>query len=203
VNDEIDIERRIRRYWFEDGFAELGLGALFTVVGLAFAIGALADDPTLRALALAMLLVVVVLGTIAVRALIRVSKERFTYPRTGYVEYRRAASRGRSVAAILVIAVGASLAVAAQAGAPDRTLAVQTLTLAAVICIPGLRFGLFRFYGLAAATLAAGGAGLLLVLGESGGSALLYGGSGVVLLLSGASTLWAYLRHAGAAGGEN
>ncbi len=203
MDTEVDIERRIRRYWLEDGLAELGIGCLFAAVGLAFVVGALASTDTARAIAVAAILAVVGVGTIAARFLIRAVKERVTYPRTGYVEYRRSGSRVRYVAAVAMVAVVSGSAVAAQAGAVDRTLALQALTLAVMLCVPAYRFGLLRFYGLAAATLAAGVIAWVAALDEVAGSALIYGGVGLLLLLSGGWTLRGYLRRAGEPGADS
>jgi hypothetical protein len=195
VSTETDIQRRLRRYWFEDGLAELGIGGLFLVVGLAFIVGALASNSTARAAAVVALLAVVGIGTIASRFLIRAVKERVTYPRTGYVEYRRSGSRSRYVAAVGIIALISASAVAAQAGAVDRTLALQSLTLAAVLGVPAYRFGLFRFYALAGAAVAAGAIAWIAALDEEAGSALIYGGVGLALVGSGGWTLRGYLHR--------
>lgn len=197
MNTEIDIERRIRRYWLEDGLAELGIGCLFAVVGLAFVVGALSSNDTARAVAVAAILAVVGIGAIASHFLIKAVKERVTYPRTGYVEYRRSGSRVRYVAAVAIVAVLSGSAVAAQGGAVNRTLALQALTLAVTLCVPAYRFGLLRFYVLAAATLAAGAIAWVAALDEVAGSALIYGSAGLLLLLSGGWTLRGYLRRAG------
>jgi hypothetical protein len=195
VSTETDIQRRLRRYWFEDGLAELGIGGLFLVVGLAFVVGSLTSNSTARAAAVVALLAVVGIGTIASRFLIRAVKERVTYPRTGYVEYRRSGSRSRYVAAVGIIALISASAVAAQAGAVDRTLALQSLTLAAVLGVPAYRFGLFRFYALAGAAVAAGAIAWIAALDEEAGSALIYGGVGLALVGSGGWTLRGYLHR--------
>jgi hypothetical protein len=202
VSTETDIQRRIRRYWFEDGLAELGIGGLFLVVGLAFVIGALATNSAARAAAVVALLAVVGIGTVGSRFLIRAVKERVTYPRTGYVTYRRSGSRVRYVAAVGIIALIAASAVAAQAGAVDRTLALQALTLAAVLGGPAYRFGLARFYVLAGVAVAAGAIAWIAALDEEAGSALIYGGVGLALVASGGWTLQSYLRRTGDSGAD-
>ena len=192
---EADIERRTRRYWYEDGFVEIGMGILFAALGGLFVVGAVATTGALRALAVALSVLLVLLGALALRVAIRVTKERVTYPRTGYVAYRRPVSNSRVLIAVLVVVIGTSVSLAGSAGTPGRILALQTLTLAAALAVPALRFGLRRFYALAIATLAAGCVAASLGLSETGGSALLYGGAGVAIIVSGAWTLRSYIRH--------
>ncbi len=199
MNDENEIERRTRRYWYEDGFAEIGLGALFGALGLAFALEASASSGAVRVAAVATLTVLVFLGTLAVRGAIKTSKERLTYPRTGYVAYRRDSSSRRTILAVLVIVGGTTIALGASATTPARVLALQSLTLAAALLVPAYRLGLRRFYLLAAVAGSAGCAAVVLGAGEVSGSAVVFGATGVATLLSGAWTLRSYLGQAGPA----
>ncbi len=193
MNDENEIERRTRRYWYENGFAEMGLGVLFGALGIVLALEASASAGAVRVAAVAALTLLVFLGTLAVRRAIKTSKERLTYPRTGYVAYRRNSSSNRTILAALVIVGGTAISLGASAATPGRILALQSLTLAAVLLVPAYRFGLRRFYVLAAVAVIAGGAAEVLGAGEISGSALLFGATGIVTLFSGAWTLRSYL----------
>lgn len=199
MNNENEIERRARRYWYEDGFAELGLGVLFGALGLVFALEASASAGVVRVAAVATLTLLVLLGTLAVRRAIKTSKERLTYPRTGYVVYRRTSSSSRTILAVLVILGGTGIALGASAATPGRVLALQSLTMAAVLLVPAYRFGLRRFYVLAAVAGLAGCATVVLGAGEISGSALVFGATGIASLLSGAWTLRSYLGQFGPA----
>ncbi len=193
MNNDTEIERRTRRYWYEDGFVEMGLGLLFGALGLVFGLEASASTGPVRVAAVAILTLLLFLGTLVVRRAIKASKERLTYPRTGYVAYRRNSSSNRTILAVLVIVGGTAISLGASGATPGRVLALQSLTLAAVLLIPAYRFGLRRFYFLAAVALIAGGAAEALGAGDVGGSALLYGATGIATLLSGAWTLRSYL----------
>ncbi len=57
------------------------------------------------------------------------------------------------------------------------------------------RFGLVRYFALAAATAAAGAAGSLLMSDVSAGDAVYFGSTSVCMVLSGGLTLWRYLRR--------
>ncbi len=199
MNDETVIERRARRYWYEDGFAEIGLGVLFGAMGLILALEASASAGAVRVAAVATLTLLVFLGTLAVRRAIKTSKERLTYPRTGYVAYRRNSSSNRTILAVLVIVGGTAVSLGASAATPGRVLALQSLTLAAVLLVPAYRFGLRRFYLLAAVALVAGVAAEVLGATEVSGSALVFGATGIASLLSGAWTLRSYLGQFGPA----
>ncbi len=205
TNTETEIERQTRRYWYEDGFSEIALGGLFGAMGVLLAIDALSTAGSLpgplRVVAPVLLVLVVLLGATAMRAGIRATKERVTYPRTGYVAYRRPATGRRvvGVAAVLVVGVVAA-AVMAGGGASTRVVAVQALTLAGALLVPAWRFGLGRFYALAAAVTAAGCLAEVLPLADTARSAVLYGGAGGALIVSGAWTLRTYLRQTGMPG---
>ena len=199
MTNEHEIERRTRRYWYEDGFAEIGLGVLFGALGLVLALEASASAGAVRVAAVAALTLLVFLGTLAVRRAIKTSKERLTYPRTGYVAYRRNSSNRRAILAVLVIVGGTGIAVGGSAAIPGRVLALQSLTLAAALLVPAYRLGLKRFYLLAAVAGVAGCAAVLLGAGEVSGGALVFGATGVATLLSGAWTLRSYLGQAGPA----
>ncbi len=199
MNNENEVERRARRYWYEDGFAELGLGVLFGALGLVFALETSASAGAVRVAAVAALTLLVVGGTLAVRRAIKTSKERLTYPRTGYVAYRRTSSSSRAILAVLVIVGGTGIALGASAATPGRVLALQSLTLAAVLLVPAYRFGLRRFYVLAAVAGIAGCATVVLGAGEISGSALVFAATGIATLLSGAWTLRSYLGQFGRA----
>ncbi len=199
MNNQNEVERRARRYWYEDGFAEIGLGVLFGALGLVFALEASASSGAVRVAAVATLTLLVFLGTLAVRGAIKTSKERLTYPRTGYVAYRRDSSSRRTILAVLVIVGGTAIALGASAATPGRVLALQSLTVAAALLVPAYRLGLRRFYFLAAVAGVAGCAAVALGAGEISGSALVFGATGVASLLSGAWTLRSYLGQPGQA----
>jgi hypothetical protein len=199
MNNENEIERRTRRYWYEDGFAEIGLGVLFGALGLVFRLEASASAGAGRIAVVATLTLLVLLGTLVVRRAIKKSKERVTYPRTGYVAYRRNSPSSRTVLAVLVIVGGTAIALGASAATPGRVLALQSLTLAAALLVPAYRLGLRRFYLLAAVAGVAGCAAVVLGAGEISGSALVFGATGIATLLSGAWTLRSYLGQSGPA----
>jgi hypothetical protein len=84
-----DIEQRVKRYWYVDGFGELvGGGGMCLILAIYFSAQQyFGDDSLIGTLLQVSLFFVLVGGMFIVRRLITVAKLRVTYPRTGYVEY--------------------------------------------------------------------------------------------------------------------
>lgn len=197
----MDVDGAIRktwRYWYIDGLAEMAMGCLFAVVGLLFLVETWLPEGPLKASFSALGLPVVVLGgALVARQVVAALKSRLTYPRTGYVTYRRAGGRralkGLIVGAItgLVVATLAAKAPASEAWIP----ALQGLAIAAGCLYLGYRLDLSRFYALGAFSALAGMAASLAGLGEILGAAAYYGALGAGLIVSGGLTLWGYLKQ--------
>ena len=84
-----DVEQRVRRYWYVDGFGELvGGGGMCLLLAIYFAAQQyFGDDSLMGNLLQASLVLVLIGGMFFVRRLINTAKLHVTYPRTGYVEY--------------------------------------------------------------------------------------------------------------------
>lgn len=189
--------RRAIRYWYNDGLAEIGVGLLFLLVAAWFAVEGLAPagslPPSFSALGLP---VIVVGGMIAFGLLVRVIKQRLTYPRTGYVAYPRTPPLRRWLAGVIGGAIS-FLLVLFLAARPDWMTALPALqgtAIAAILLLLSLRSGVLR---LAVEGLLALGAGLIVSVvgtGTSIGAALVFGTTGVASLISGVFVLAHYLR---------
>src|SRR5512138_3625395 len=84
-----DVEQRVKRYWYVDGFGELvGGGGMCLILAVYFATQQyFGDDSLVGRLLQVGLFFVLVGGMFLVRRLINAAKLRVTYLRTGYVEY--------------------------------------------------------------------------------------------------------------------
>jgi hypothetical protein len=84
-----DVEQRVKRYWYVDGFGELvGGGGMCLILAIYFAAQQyFGDDSWISGLLQASLVLVLIGGMFFVRRLINAAKVRVTYPRTGFVEY--------------------------------------------------------------------------------------------------------------------
>ena len=195
----VDVERRVQRYWYVDGFGELvGGGGMCLILAIYFAAQQyFGDDSLIGGLLQASLALVLIGGFFLVRRLINAAKARVTYPRTGYVEYSE--PRNKTAAGILSAVVGMLLAVT------FVFIARQFNTIDAVTAVTGAVMGIIlfvkqvwttrvkRFYLLSTAALIFGAA--LSVSGFPRGYnlGLFYGLMSVSFVISGGLTLRKYL----------
>lgn len=200
-NDIDKVIQRTHRYWYEDGLNEIAAGCMFVVCGLVLFMMRFVRPGSPLAPVLAVGLVILVsLGGLAVSRAVRAVKNRITYPRTGYVSYRRPESnrRRRIIAASLGVGLGVLGIVLPIAGAPTWLVSmamVEGLILGAVLLYIGHRLGLARFYLLAFLSALIGVVVALGGFDDALGSAAYFGEMGFVLTASGLFTLRAYLRQ--------
>ncbi len=200
MDREREIERamqRTRRYWYDDGLTEMAVGCLFLAIGLLFFTEYVLGSPLASGLSAVGLPVIVVGGSWLGRHLVRIAKERFTYPRTGYVVYRRPpGARSRTATVAVAVMVGGlvgllfSLAPASLAWIPG----LQGLLVGGSTFFYGYRLGLARFCVLAAFAVVVGAVASLAGLGDLLGSGVFFAAFGLALLLSGLFALYQYLR---------
>ena len=201
-NDEIkQVEKRVKRYWYSDGIAELASGGMFLLLGLYFGILAYFEEGSLISVILQVsMLLVFVGGAFGVRWLVNTLKSRLTYPRTGYVEYRGKDSDSRKRR--LVIVVSAMIVSAASIVLIDYIRGMESMVFITgmlvgiiFIALRGKSAGLKRFYALGSLAI-----GLGIVLAYSGFPqiytlTLFYGLLGVAILISGGLVLRRYLTE--------
>jgi len=187
------IVQRTYHYWYEDGLAELTGSVIMGLVAFFFYV----QTMTPGGLVALILPVLAIGGGLAARRILRALKERITYPRTGYVAYRTAPRHRRWWTAVLAMALSGVIGVwVTRGGLPvNRLLFLQGWIIAIGFVVPGVRFGVRRFFWLA---LFSGLAGTLLAR-TSWSSDLVNAAYFAVIAagvaLSGAWTLWNYLRH--------
>ena len=198
-NKLLDVEQRIKRYWYSDGIAELSSGGMFILLGLYFGIQGYFGEGSLVSVILQVSLVFLMMGGIfGVRWLVNTLKIRLTYPRTGYVEYRSsekdATQRRYVVAAVAMIIAVASMVLVKYIRILDSMVLITGIIVSVVfIALRGKSSGVTRFYFL-------GGFSFLLGVGLSFDGlpdeynlALFYGLLGVAILISGGVVLRRYL----------
>jgi hypothetical protein len=195
------IEKAVRRYWYEDGIAEVVGGGTFIILGMYFALQEyLGGDSLLTGILQASMVLLFIGGAIAARWLISTLKTRFTYARTGYVEYRQPRRSPQMRAAIafglgMVLAASAAILVRVF-GSPDLIVAISGVLFgASLVATAGRTSGLVRFYVLGALSVALGVLLAFAGLPEGYALGLLYGLIGVAALASGAWTLRRYLHE--------
>ncbi len=197
-------ERQVRRYWTEDGFAELVMGVGF--VGLAMLLWLSDRSSAVQARLWGVVQAVYILAFAwGTRWVVQRLKWRVTYPRTGYVAYRRQRLH-RRVVRFMALAVGvAGVVVLVGLVLLERTPRLYLLAL--TFGLVGLYLGLAwsqdwgRGVGYAVVALLSGGAAWAWWSLPFWGTWILQGGLhfvalGVAQTLGGAWALWRYLhRH--------
>jgi len=202
MNDKIsDVEGRVRRYWYVDGFGELvGGGGMCLILAIYFAAQQyFGDDTLIGGLLQAGLVVVLLGGFYLVRRLINAAKARVTYPRTGYVEYSE--PRNKVLAGILSAVVGMMLAftfvfIVRQFNRIDAMVAVTGAVMGILLFVKQVwTRRVKRFYILSAAALVLGAA--LSVSGLPRGYNLgsFYALMSISFAISGGLTLKKYLAE--------
>lgn len=200
MNDNFsNVEQRVRRYWYVDGFGELvGGGGMCLILAVYFAAQQYFGDSSLIGAILQVSLILVLLGGMfVVRRLINAAKLHVTYPRTGYIEYSQPGNR-RAVtmlsAIVGVILAMTSIFIVRQFSRIDAMVAVSGVAMGIILYLKQVwTVKVKRFYILSAAAILYG-----VVLSFSGlpkgyNLGLFYGLMSLSFAISGGLTLKRYL----------
>ncbi|MCL4487912.1 MAG: hypothetical protein M1132_08855 [Chloroflexi bacterium] len=179
--------QRTRRYWYLDGISDAAMGLFLLLLGLLF-VGESVTPPgsplwLLWGTAGPLLLVG---GAVAVGWLVRVLKERYTYPRAGYVTFEKQGSRrvARALAGFLLAAIiGAGIAVATHR--LEHISFLYGLVFLGAFGYLSYRLGLRRYLLLAAWSLVLGITPLVFSLSLDQEGALFFIGVGAGMLVLG------------------
>ncbi len=199
-DETVQIEQRVKRYWYSDGIGELLGGAVFVLLALYFTAQQYFNE-TLVGGVLQVLFILIVIGAAFLgRKLLNLLKTRLTYPRTGYVEYRVSGgnvTRTRILTAVVAMAVAiTSVILARKIQSIDAMVAITGVLVAVIFLVKqGWTSGVLRFYFFSLLSLALG-----VVLSISGFASgynlgLFYGLMGLTLAISGAIVLRRYLSE--------
>jgi hypothetical protein len=200
ANDLKEPQLRARQYFYVDGSFEFGFGLLSLLLA-----GYLYVETHvhgwLSAIVDVSLVLVMIGGGVLVNRLTRKLKERVTYPRTGYISYRRERKPKQVRRAMISIVTGGLIAALATTlvAAPHRpNIAVMPvfsgILFGLILAIIGWRSAIQRFYLLAVLSAAVGIALSFSGLGDYPGLVAYYAATAVILLFTGACVLRSYLR---------
>jgi len=204
-----EAQKHIFRYDYMDGTPDLAFGGLCLVMAICFFI--FAAFPVLSSSTFSAILVWVAIGGggLAIGWLSQRFKERVTYPRTGYVDYRR---QGRPIKrkTQLLIRIGLPLITGfllvlsflMRSKFPEQSQdqaiylnpGLMGFLFSGIFAIIGWKIPLPRYYFIAAAVFLISIVFLMRGSGGSLGMAYLSGAISLVLFISGGVTLWMYLR---------
>ena len=196
INETI---KRTQRYWYVDGFAEIGVGILLMLIILFNYAAGLVRQPALQVILFTLgMPALIILGGRAVSRVVVRLKEKYTYPRTGYISYPRKAGSQRWKRALLAAALGALVGGLTSLLSGKLPPVYQQIFVSVMIALAyiyvGYSLGLKRFYLFAAACLALLGIARLAGAEETDFFLLFFLGQGLVWIISGIFALRAYLH---------
>jgi hypothetical protein len=186
------VQRRVRGYWFVDGFQEIAGGFGLSIAGALFLAAALTSNETVATVALFGMALYAVGAFLAIRA----GKRRITYARTGWVRRPRAIMLAKAAALLTWIAIAIPLMAAYERGGQVDVPLLLAATGAAIgvgSAWQAWRTGMRRFYVQAVLVAATGVAAGLGGLGFRAGFSAILLVCGLSLLASGAYALSVYL----------
>lgn len=198
--DIAKIEKRTVQSFYEDGLTEIALGLIFLLLGGYFLAQDLAPEGSALGQVLTVVFVLVIVSAgFVVNRLLRFLKRRITYPRTGYVAFKKKepSPKRRAATAVVAMIISASMA-ALYSLSPSLKLlfpAVNGLLFAVAVLLFANKVGLARFFVLAAASALIGVALTSAGIGDLKGIALFYLLFGAAAAVSGLAALVAYLRR--------
>ncbi len=205
MKDELQqAQQRAMRYFYVDGMPEMAFGLICLLLGLCFYFeGILPKESILYKILDMSFVLIVIAGSLLVGRIIGYFKQRITYPRTGYVNYRKATGKARlfqiGFAAGLAILISVLVSILFTR-APESFAwmpAVTGIIFSAVMFFVGVRAGLLRYYLLSLLGILLGGGLSIAGIGDILGLGIFYLGMALVLLLTGGWVLISYLRHTG------
>jgi hypothetical protein len=194
-------QRRVIQYWYVDGTFEFSMGGLCLLLAAYFYFQNLLNGTLIGEMLVPFFILIVIGGGWLINRLVMRMKERLTFPRTGYVSFRREDGlKGR-----MRIAIGGGVAMLVSAFLGWLVIH-EPANMSWMPAISGAGFGLAigifawrtslpRFYALAVISLALGIALSMLGLEQWLGVTLYYLGLGVILVSVGARVLGNYLRQ--------
>ena len=196
-----DIQKRTQRYWYEDGIWEIGFGLVNALLGVFYLLTSRLNWDGPLSIVLMFLQMGVLIGLfLSINKVVKFLKERITYPRTGYVAYRKPAPSARLKKIILAALLSAGMAALVGALAviqqtANRMPLVISILLAGTLIYIGYRFSLMRLYIIAALTILWGYVLSLTQFSDFASTGAFFAGYGSLILLSGLVTLFIYLRR--------
>jgi len=192
------LENRPRRYWNVDGIPELMMGLVWILWGGALLVGEALPRGSAANVYWMVFPAVLVLSGVASNWAIKKLKERLTYPRTGYIEYREPARHVRLLTGLMVVVTAAALAaliVTGRAAGLEHTAAPAIgVILSLAFVVASIRQKAPHFLALAGVALALGAAFATLKLGFAAIN-WLFVWLGVVATIMGVWRLRRYLQQ--------
>jgi len=202
MSEQIKIEniiRNTRRYWYIDGLSEIAGGAIIFLAGLSYYLVSTMKNSSIKYLLLVIVQPIVIIGgSILVRKILPPIKEKLTYPRTGYLTFRRPArnSRWKRIFLVALVAAVISVLVTLVSNAiPERLIPfIYSIFLMIFSIYLGYQNAVPRFYWVGLIILLLGAGISYLFPNGSLPYMYLFTGIGLIWIFSGLITLILYIR---------
>jgi hypothetical protein len=194
------IEKRAVQSFYDDGLVEIAIGLIFVLLSAYFYSQTIVPKgSSLNAILTGLFMLVLVSSNFLGSRFVRFFKRRITYPRTGYVAFKKKerSPKRRAAAAIAAGLIGASVAVLYGLSSSIRTLmpALYGILLGIAVFFVANRIGILRFYLLSVASAIIGVAIAAAGVEETEGVFFYYFFFGASVLISGLTALIVYLRR--------
>jgi hypothetical protein len=202
MTEEIKIEniiRNTRKYWYIDGLSEIAGGLIIFFAGLTYWFVAQMENTANKFILLTLAQpVVIILGSWLAQKILPRIKERVTYPRTGYLVFRKPVKKRRFQRILyvgLIAAVVGALVTMISSALPERYLPfLSSIFLSLVSFYIGYHTNVRRFYWIGLVMLGFGASLSYLNFSGSLPYTILFSGIGIIWVISGIITLILYLR---------
>lgn len=198
MSDTFSIQRRAIQYWFNDGIIEIAFGGLLLVLGLFFFVTSLLPEHSTIRLVLESSFALIFWGAIyGFNRLAVFTKERITYPRSGYVSIQQRRNSPR-----WLIILTASLIAGTLAGLVHFFQELQHwlpamlgLLIAIVIFVMAIRSKLSRLFGEALLSMSLGVAIVVWNVPEPYATPLLYTSIGICVAMIGVCVMRHFIKN--------
>jgi hypothetical protein len=194
------IEKRTVRSFYDDGLVEIAIGLIFVLLSAYFfSQTIIPKGSSINAILTGLFMIVLVSSNFLGSRFVRFFKRRITYPRTGYVAFKKKelSPKRRVAAAIAAGLIGASVAALYGLSSSIKTLmpALYGILFGIAVFFIANRIGTLRFYLLSVASAIIGVAIAAAGVEEIKGVFFYYIFFGASVMISGLVTLILYLRR--------
>ena len=195
-----EIMRNTRRYWYIDGLVEIMGGISMICLTFSYTLISTINNSLIRNLAFALgQPLIILMGAFLVNKIVNFLKQRLTFPRTGYLSYKKpqdAKQLSRKWKALVVGALSGVMFSVLFKLIPERFLPmICAFFIALFPAYLGYFLGVRRFFIIAGITMLLGASITYWAPPAQTAFSLLLGGIGGVWFLSGLFAFLVYMHH--------
>lgn len=193
------IIRNTRKYWYIDGLSEIAGGLIIFSAGLTYWLVSTLENTGIKAILLMVAQpAVIIIGSLIAQRILPKIKERLTYPRTGYLTFRKPPRNRRFKRALFIGLIGGlvgALVTMISSTLPDSYLPLLSSVFLLIFSIYiAYQTAVPRFYLVGLLMVLLGAAISFLPFENALPYTLFFCGIGIIWIISGVITLILYLR---------